>query len=151
MSEPRLLLFHGRGVISALIRWQTRGEYSHSAILLPDGETILEAWQGEGVRKKKITSWEGVDRFRINAKVDWDVAIAFAEKQIGKGYDYLQVLRFVSRRKGSYTSNYNSNWFCSEYCFETVLMGGCALLRTDESYRISPAHLALSPLIDLDP
>lgn len=145
--QPRLLLFHGKGIISALVRFQTRGAYSHAALLLPDGETIIEAWQGAGVRKRKVTNWEGIDKFKINARVDWDVAIAFAEKQIGKPYDYVSVLRFVSRRRGKD----DSKWFCSEICFESILAGGCALLRTDEPWRISPWHLALSPLISFEP
>lgn len=142
--SPRLLLFRGHGMISSLIRWQTRSEYSHAALLLYDGATIIEAWQGAGVRKAQVTNWENIDKFEVISPVNWPLALAFAERQIGKGYDYLQVLRFVSRRGGKL----DYKWFCSELVFAAILAGGVRLLRTEEPWRISPGHLALSPLLE---
>ena len=45
----RLLAFKGDSLISKLIRWQTRSEYSHIAIELDSGE-IIEAWHRGGVQ-----------------------------------------------------------------------------------------------------
>src|SRR5688572_9599894 len=125
MSEPKILLFRGKGFFSTLIRWQTRSPFSHAAILLPDGVTIIESWQGEGVRKKKVTNWSDIDKFTVNVSPEvWEKVIAFCESQVGKKYDYLQVLRFVSRRKGKD----DSKWFCSELVFRGFELAGEPLL-----------------------
>lgn len=132
--------------MSGLIRFQTRSEYSHSAILLDDGETIFESWPGAGVRTKKVRNWDGIDKFRIIPPVNWAPALRFAESQLGKPYDYVQVMRFVTRQGGKE----NASWFCAEYSFRIVERGGVQLLRTDEAFRIHPGHLGLSPLIELE-
>ena len=31
IKGPAILLFKGRGIVSTLIRWQSRGQYSHAA------------------------------------------------------------------------------------------------------------------------
>lgn len=146
MPEPKVLLFRGRGVISALIRWQTRSVYSHAALLLEDGETIIEAWQGDGVRKKKLGSRENIDAFRVAGGVDWPTAIAFAEAQIGKRYDYRQVFRFLSRRSGKT----DEHWFCSELVFAALREGDVPLLERIEPWAVSPGLLAVSPWLSKD-
>lgn len=138
----RVLLFRGRGLISAAIRWQTRSEYSHAALLMPDGR-ILESWQGAGVRVKEITDWTDVDRFTVPALTDtgWGKVLDFAWAQIGSGYDYTGVLRFVSRRK----SPENNRWFCSELVFAALVQTGLPILARIDAAEVSPALLALSP------
>jgi hypothetical protein len=64
ITSPAVLLFRGKGVISTLIRWQTRGEYSHAALLMPDG-MIVESWQGAGVRVTSLSDWSHIDRLSI--------------------------------------------------------------------------------------
>src|SRR5580765_5957463 len=39
----RIALYQGTSLISCLIRWQTRSQYSHAAFLLDDGR-VVEAW-----------------------------------------------------------------------------------------------------------
>lgn len=138
----RVLLFRGRGLISTAIRWQTRSEYSHAALLMPDGR-ILESWQGAGVRVKEITDWADVDRFTVPALTEtgWGKVLDFAWAQIGAGYDYTGVLRFVSRRK----SPENGRWFCSELVFAALVQTGLPILARIDAAEVSPALLALSP------
>lgn len=144
MNGPAILLFKGRGFISTMIRWQTRSHYSHAALLLRDGSTIIEAWQGEGVRKKQIGDWNDVDTFHVDVSDQvWDAVIAFAEAQIGKPYDYVQVLRFVSRRKPVD----DGKWFCSELAFEAFRWNGVKLLDRVPGSAVSPAMLSWSPLL----
>lgn len=142
-STPRILLFKGRGFISAAIRWQTRSEYSHAAFLLPCGR-ILEAWQGSGVRIKWISDWCDVDVFGVHDMTpeQWAVAISFARAQIGKKYDYRGVFRFLSRRKVPA----DDRWFCSELVAKSLEVAGVQLFRHKDASEISPGMIALSPL-----
>lgn len=146
IQGPKLLLFHGRGIISALIRWQTRGAYSHAALLMRDGR-IVESWQGVGVRVKTLDDWTGVQAFDIPSMTDtqWDEAIAFAVSQTGRGYDYWAIARFVSRRR----MPDNNRWFCSELVFEAFKSAGVNLFDRIEPWAVSPALLGISPLLSL--
>lgn len=146
MSTPSILLFHGRGLISTLIRWQSRGQYSHAAILMPDGQ-IVESWQGAGVRVKTLSDWEGIDRYTIPGMSpdQWDDAIAYALDQVGAGYDYLGVLRFISRRP----SPTNDRWFCSELVFSALRHAGVDLFQRIDPWAVSPGLLAISPKMEL--
>lgn len=138
----QVLLFRGRGLISALIRWQTRGEYSHAAIRVGENE-IIEAWT-TGVRLKRITDWKGIDVFQpfvpYRAKV---LAVSYAAQQIGKKYDFLGVLRFISRRK----RNNPNRLFCSELVFGAFAHAGWELLARSKAWEISPDQLKRSPLL----
>lgn len=144
-NNCRILLSRGRGLISTLIRWQTRGEYSHAAILYPDGETIIEAWQGDGVRKKKITDWKDVDTFAVTniTAEQWKAAIELAEHQLGKGYDYWAIIRFISR--GIMPDN--DKWFCSELVMHVLRAFGVNLFLRIEPWAVSPGMLNNSPVL----
>jgi uncharacterized protein YycO len=147
-SEPCILLFRGRGFISAAIRWQTRSEYSHAAFLLPCGR-VLESWQGAGVRLKWMRDWEGVESFGVHGMTpeQWATAITFARAQIGKKYDYRGVCRFVSRRKVPA----DDRWFCSELVAHSLQVAGVKLFRNLDSTEVSPGMIARSPMTyDLD-
>lgn len=142
--EPKILLFRGRGLISWLIRWQTRSEYSHAALMLPDG-SVVEAWQGAGVRRTWLRDWCGVDVFSVHGMTpeQWQSAIGYARAQIGKGYDYRGVFRFLSRRL---VPN-NDLWFCSELVFRALEVAGVRLLRDVTAGEVSPGMLARSPFL----
>ncbi|WP_009965321.1 hypothetical protein [Verrucomicrobium spinosum] len=146
ISSPGvILLFKGRGIVSGLIRLQTRSVYSHAALLYPDTHTLIESWQGAGVRKKTITDWEGVDAFIVPGMTEaqWRDAFRFAEAQIGMGYDYRSVARFVSR----VSARENERWFCSELVFAALHHAGVDLLARIPAAEVAPGHLAWSTLM----
>lgn len=139
-----VLLFRGHGVISALIRWQTRGEYSHAALLYPDKRTIIEAWhRPSGVRRTQLASFDGVDVFAVPEIDDWTSVFAYAESRIGKKYDYLSVLRFVTRKK---PPEGDEREFCSELVFG-ALATKVRLLARIAAANVSPTHLSWSPCL----
>ena len=145
---PRILLFRGRGFISWAIRFQTRSPYSHAAVEISPG-TIIESWQGAGVRQKHITDYRNVDAFTINFSPSTSpqyspkLLIEFLQRQIGLRYDYRSVFRFLSRR----TAPSNSSFFCSELVFASCLSAGLPLLSRIPPSHVSPGHLALSPYL----
>jgi len=140
----RILLFHGRGLISALIRWQTRGQFSHAAILCPNGD-VLESWQGTGVRETRVSPGNGVTRFRVPyaTAAQWAQVETFCRMEIGRKYDYLAIARFVSRRH----MGENDRWFCSELVFSAFVFAGIRLLSRIDASQVSPQLLSLSPML----
>lgn len=144
MTGPAILLFHGRGILSALVRWQTRSRWSHAALLLPDGKTIIEAWPGKGVQQKTITDWAGVEAFDLDlTEGQWANAIAFARSKIGCGYDYLGVARFLTRRE----RDNPARWFCSELVFAALDRANAPPLARIKAWAVSPELLAISPCL----
>lgn len=141
--EPRIVLFRGRGIISALIRWQTRSDYSHAGILMPDGR-IIEAWQGKGVRVKWLSDWCDVDLFGVHGMTpeQWQAAIGYCKAQIGKKYDYRGVFRFLSRRKVPA----DDRWFCSELVAKALEVAGVKLFNYIDASEIAPGMIACSPM-----
>ena len=137
-----MLLFRGRGIISALIRWQSRSPYSHAALLMPDGR-IIESWQGAGVRVKSVTDWTDIEVYDVEGmgSFEWELALDFALELVGLGYDYKAVARFISRRPAAD----NERWFCSELVFAALESAGVDLLARISAAAVSPGMLALSP------
>ena len=141
----RIALFKGGWhPLSVAIRWQTDSQYSHAALLFGDFY-LIEAWASPGVRTRALKPGEDVDIFEVAgcddeaSSVIWE----FAQAQVGKGYDWLGVLRFISRNR----LPENDRWFCSELVFEAFKKAEINLLERTESWRVSPGMLSLSPLL----
>lgn len=154
--KPQLLLYHGATpIIDPIIRWQTDGSVAHAAILWP-GMRVSEA-VASGVRVRAF----GADKEDPKAEIyelpnrpfaDWIAAAQFAQNQVGKGYDFLGLIRFLTRgywgfhrfkhdRKFGEVPN---RWFCSDYAFSTIEVAQIRLLET-EYFKISPEQLRRSP------
>jgi len=140
----KILAYKGKSVVSHLIKFQTRSQYSHIGIQLNDG-SVIEAWQGEGVRRignpfvghSKGTE---VDVFKIIGDYDDSKVEAYLYDQIGKKYDYVNVLRFVWRRNAAD----NEKVFCSELAEMAFIQGGLRLLNGNPSVH-SPRDTVMSP------
>lgn len=145
----KILLFKGRGILSRLIRWQTRGRYSHAAVLLQYG-TIIEAWH-TGVRRKKVTDWTNIDIFSVPTLTPAQECYieTWLMKQVreGKKYDFLGVLRFVSRSKRDNPNRF----FCSELVVEAFKFAGVHLFAPHiQGWQVSPSALEWSARLKLE-
>jgi len=143
----KILLFKGKTVISRFIRWQTRSPYSHAALLLDDGRSIIESVEGAGVRERFLTEDDagGFDAFMVPGLSPTQAAavISFARAQLGRKYDYWAIIRFIDRER----MPENDRWFCSELVFQAFDQAGVKLLVRIDSWAVSPGMLALSPLL----
>jgi len=144
----KLAFYQGKSIISRLIRWKTRGKYSHVAVIFDDGR-ILEAWQGTNSVRWINSLSDGhspgtkVDIYDIDAPLNKARAKAFAQKQMDKPYGYRAILKFISNTSGD---NENA-WICSEIALATAVAGGCQLLARVDAYKVSPVMLSWSPLL----
>lgn len=149
MNPPhRILLMKGRGLVSSLIRFQTRGQFSHAALWDGNSRTVIEAWQGRGVQEVVMQDWRGVSLFDVEGMTteQWSHALRFARSQLGKPYDYLGVTRFLTRNEPE-NPNDISRWFCSSLVFCAIQRGGVNLLERIHHVQVSPQILSLSPLL----
>jgi uncharacterized protein YycO len=139
-------LYKGQGMISSLIKWQTRGEYSHAAIIA--GGVLYEAKEFKGTRKRMAVDDEKAiyDDFLVETtKEQRDILIGFLEKQMGKDYDYSMVIRFLTRQQEQRAST--GKWFCSEIIFASLRKAGVTLFNMTEPWEVSPDDLKRSILM----
>ena len=141
-------LYKTGGIISRLIRWQTRGEYSHAALLF-DGETSIEAWHKGGVQEGPIghlhSKGTQIDVYEIDAPHCEGLIREYADAQVGKPYDFMMVARFMSRR--GETKRSKGKLFCSELVYMAMEYGGVDLFHHTEAWEVSPDLLKRSPLL----
>ena len=144
----RIVQYKGRSPISKAIQWQTRSVYSHSALMLPD-DSIIEAWHVGGVRHEPhpLTGHEPgtrIEVYVVDTTPTQDYQIErFVKSQVGKGYDFRAIARFLTREKGDNPER----WFCSELVFAGFQHVGINLLERIEAWKVSPALIALSPYL----
>ena len=139
----RVLLFTGGDCIASLVKWQSRSHYSHVALLIPGTNTVIESYPFKGVRKRELTAkdWDHIHAYEITGMTarQWDKAIQFCESQLGKGYDWRNVFRFISR----VPARENDRWFCSEIAFRAIEEAGLRLLNMAAHY-VNPGHIPAS-------
>ena len=143
----KILMYRGKSIISKLIRFQTRSQYSHVAVQLEDTGSVIESWHKGGVRRiasafHDHTIGTPIDVYTIDATYDRDAVKQFLYNQVGKKYDFGAIARFLSRRH-EFADN---KWFCSELCLAAFEHGGLRLLNGNPS-ELSPRDVALSPIL----
>lgn len=144
-----IALYRGTGLIGSAIRWQTRGDYSHAAWICEDGSCI-EAWHRGGVRHvaSPFAAHRDalIDVFVVSNLAPWQQRLidSFLRAQVGAGYDWLGVARFLS---GINRNNYG-RWFCSELVAEACEEAGRKLLHAP-AWKLAPSHLPWSTEVTL--
>ena len=143
----RVAAYRGKSFISRAIRWQTRGVYSHVAVMLSERE-IVEAWHNPaevrviGSLSEGHTRGTPVDIFEIDIDSQQCLAVRdFLLDQVGKPYDFAGVLRFLSRRE----KNNPDKWFCSELAFSAFRYAQLNLLERIEPHHVDPVTMMTTP------
>lgn len=149
----KILQYQGVSPISKAIRWQTRDNTSHTALLEDDG-SVWEAWHKGGVAHNESISSVHTPGTKVKVyslKPEYldcfgeSTALKFLEAQEGKGYDFSSVLRFLSRRDAPK----NNLWFCSELAL-TYFQKGCLPLLRGNPSQLSPRDVNLSTRIQYE-
>jgi len=146
--------YKGISVFSRLICWFNRSPYSHISVvdtnyaaLIYNGREI-EAWRGmvQESRPPYVAHKAGtqVDLFDVDLTAEQcaDV-LSFLGRQIGKDYDWMGILHFVTRRS-EYTVD-QDKWFCSELVAAAFAQAGKPLLERIPAYKVYPGMLVTSP------
>jgi len=148
-----VVLFKGRGIMSRLIEWQTRGDYSHAALFDEDNGVLYESWQTAGVRKKEnwaVHDDPTVDFFKFaHTKDEAAVIRDFLETQLGKKYDWFSVLRFVSHTQ--LRPDAKEKWFCSELVTAALEAAGIKLFKNTEPCHVPPDLIKRSVVLSKYP
>ena len=145
----RIAQYRGTSIASRIIKFVTRGKYSHTAIMIEDN-VIIEAWQGSNevriIRGLSDGHKAGTkaDIYEIPCTEAQEEAIcAYLMSQVGMKYDYFGLISFYFNK-----SKYNreSRWFCSELFASACNRSGVQLLNNVEPWQVSPTMVTRSPL-----
>lgn len=150
-------LHKGSSLFSRIIRWFSRSHYSHVSIWFFNQEDphlgeIYEAWEGEGVRKVLGSQYQKArDEGKINLYTYKEPATPeqkealkeVLERELGKGYDYRGVIKFISRR----AHKEDDAWFCSEYVAYASRAINRPLFERTEDWELKPSDIPRSPLL----
>lgn len=137
--------YRGHSTVSRLIRWVTRGPYSHVAMVLRDG-SVIEAWHQPPFVRRIRHLGEGhesgtqVDVYSVILP-DEDAAEQHLIESLGRKYDFKGVLGFLTRSK----RDRSKGCFCSELGLEASIKGLAPLLERVPAWRVSPSQLSTSP------
>lgn len=149
---PRVFvcLHRGKGVISRLIRWQQRGDWSHASLCF-SGRGVIESREFKGVRalpQIEAAPGEVIELYAVEGltREQEEKVFAFAQEQLGKKYDWPMVFGFVSR---SPVEGHQSGgkWFCSELVYAALRAAGVELLGNTEPWEVSPPLLHRAPAL----
>ncbi len=123
-----------KGLWDALVRGITHGAYSHCELVFPAGVWYSSSASDGGCRFKQIASdpekWDflavAVDESRVRR---------FCDREVGCGYDWFGVARFVI----PWLRQSRERWFCSEVVLAGLQQGG--LFPGVDAWRITPVLL----------
>jgi len=135
--------YKGKSLVSKIIKFVSRGQYSHTAIILPDGR-IVEAWEGSNkVRVIKNlsdghTAGTPVDIYAMHLSLDAEIRfVEFINKQIGMPYNKRGLIAFYFNK---FNINKKGSWFCSQLFAAGCYAAGCYFWgERTETWQISPS------------
>ena len=141
----RIAQYKGKSWVSKIIKAVTRGEYSHTAIMLADDE-IIEAWQGcNRVRVIKNIS----DGHKAGTPVDiYAIPMTMSEEvifrrrvrgKVGTKYDYMGLMAFLFNRA---RWDRKGKVFCSELFYSAYRHVSPRMFTdTVEPWQVSPSMI----------
>ena len=115
-------------------------QFSHSVTII--GDRAYEASMVHGCRAGTVDQlMKGIVVYRDMPVIvpDIDAARAFAEDQVGKGYDFAGAFGIPLTYSVDWSDD--SKWWCSDYTFATVLAGGTRLFDPAMVKRVRPIDL----------
>lgn len=143
----KIALYLGSSFVDKTILFFSRGGYTHAAVIMPDN-SVIEAYPFRKVRKRASLTDQmndsKVEVYEVLTTPEQDaVVIDFLHKQIGKGYDYWNILGFVfhTTHEGRISTG---RWFCSELVFATFKKANINLLERVEAWKVSPTILSFN-------
>ena len=112
-----VIFIRGKGIISWLIKWIDKGEFSHVVMAMSD-DTCINAEYGTRIAVVPF-DYEDYEVIDLNlTKEQQELLSRIASNHIGKRYDYGQILYILLKRffkfKGGNRFNSPNNYICSE-------------------------------------
>ena len=135
MSKVTVAFLKEDNTISGkLIKWWTKGPYSHAAIVIDGMEYSASAEEGGVYKRPHSLNYKKWDYVEVKAN---SLAILnfYTMTQYDR-YDFMAIFGFIMPFKDR-----SRQWDCSEWVSNALKISGVKLLWTKEPSKISPNHL----------
>lgn len=128
----------GTGPIARLIRWRTRGPWSHVSVLVSelDHYKEYEAQRWHGVRS--FTPHSGGRLVQVSAVPTRKVR-KFLDGELGSGYDWGAAVSIAL--SGYVGREHPDRWHCAELALAAIRAGGCDPLPENPAFSVHPNRL----------
>ena len=145
----RIAQYKGKSFASKVIKFVTRGQYSHTAIMLADDE-IYEAWQGSNsirvIRSLSDGHSQGtpVDIYELPCtSIQEAVFYAYVLSRVGDKYSWKGLVSFYFNQS---KKPFFEELFCSMYLAEACERAEIKLVQNAKPWQVSPTMVTRSPL-----
>lgn len=155
MTAPthlQIAAYIGRSLTSRAIQLFTRAGFngpSHVAIRDTRTGLVYEAWEPHVVRILPHLGQDHAPGTRVDlydwilAPADADKVLAFCASQVGRKYDFLGILGFLTKRA---RDNYDK-WFCSEMVVAAGNLTRNPIVMRTNPRNAAPVHVCWSPAL----
>lgn len=133
-----VLFSRRRNLGSCLIRAVTWSQWSHVDLVLPGGVLLgATVSKGVGYDMMDYRLSHASAAALVHLPADFDKAIAWAQTQVGRGYDWFGAAGLALHRDWEE----EDLWWCSEYIGKASKEGGFLPYDTGYIRRLTPEHL----------
>ena len=151
-TRLQVAAYIGRSNVSRAIQLFTRAGFngpSHVAIRDTLTGLVYEAWEPHGVRILPHLGCDHMPGTRVDL-YDWHLdagdveeVLVFCGSQVGKKYDFLGILGFVTKR----ARDDAGKWFCSELVTAAGNLTTRPLIVRTNPRNVAPVHVCWSPAL----
>lgn len=147
IEKGDLILLKNDSILSRIIKFFSKSEYSHVAVYLEDGFVIESDWGGVQIshlRKYKSVEYD----VYYHAKMDKDKAEMLTQwmlGQVGSRYDYGGIFGILLNKLGLTKKNHwddKASYWCCELVADAYLNVGLKVCAREETWLVSPGDLA---------
>ena len=149
MQAGNILLVRGSGLISWIIKVVTHSEYSHVALVISETEIIeIDSFKRVSIRKNPYSNYDLIHVLDIPDRKR-DKVVAFAKAQLGKQYDYAQLLEILFEMVFHTRLYLNSKnkLICSELIDLAFMSQRINLVPGKRRGCVTPEDIAESPIV----
>jgi Orthopoxvirus protein of unknown function (DUF830). len=144
-----IVLYKGNGIVSKLVKFFTKSEYTHVSMLISSNHIIEANWY----KKSNIVRFEydenTIEVYRIKGGLDYTKQIAIIQHSydfLNKKYDYKQIFWYIYEyffgKKNKNIFNSNQRLICSELVDKAYLSIGIDLVDFRKDGNVTPADIA---------
>jgi hypothetical protein len=135
----KIAFYKGRGLLrDRFIRWWTKSPYSHTELVLPNGEGWIGIYPPDSPRVRlrttpedfRVDEWDFINLHATREQVD--AVLSFYNKTAGQPYDWVgMILSHVT----PFRIKRNDKWYCSEWVAYALEVSGIINGKYTELYR----------------
>ena len=135
--QTTLVFSRNGGIISRLVRFFTRSDWSHVDLYDPSTQTVIGAMPPSGVREISLSDLLATSSHVVAVTYTGicpKKLLAYARSKIGASYDWRALAGFVTKSMLDNPAKY----FCSELVAKAFAAGGCPIVIDEDHIKATP-------------